>query len=157
MKRTSAPVLGAAVLVGLIVGFAIDYVLTTLGQPTLTPSLMLPITLVLLGTGVLIWTWTIRRDVRDGRRPDPFRAVRALALSKASSMLGALMAGFGGGLALFVFTRPVLPAGSIIFTLVTTVLAAVALTVAALVAESFCVLPPDDPELEADNVEPFTP
>lgn len=154
MKRTTAPVLGAAFAFGVLIGFALDYVLTSLAQPTLTPSIMLPITLILLGAGVLVWTWTIRRDLRDGRRPDPFRAVRAVALAKASAILGALLAGFGAGLVIFVFTRPVLPAGESVFLLVTTLAAAVALTITALVAESFCVLPPDDPELEADNVEP---
>lgn len=154
MKRTTASVLAWAFLAGLVVGFAFDHILTTLARPTLTPSIMLPVTLLLLGAGVLMWTWTIRRELRAGRRPDPFRAVRAVALAKASALLGALIAGFGGGLALFVFTRPVPPLGETIVLLVTTVVSAIVLTVAALVAESFCVLPPDDPELEADSVEP---
>ncbi len=155
MKRTSGASLVTAVGVGVLVGFILDATLTALALPTLTPSLMLPIMLLLLGAGVLAWAWSIRKDVRAGKRPDPFRAVRAVALAKASAVLGALMAGFAGGLASFVFTRPVAPSGESLAILIATAVSAIGLMIAALLAESFCVLPPDDPaDLEASNVEP---
>ena len=54
MKRTSAGVLIVAFLIGGVVGFGIDQLLTGAGRATFTPSLLLPVLLVLL-VAVLVW------------------------------------------------------------------------------------------------------
>lgn len=146
MKRTSAPVLFGAAVIGLIVGFGIDQVLTAMSRPTFTPAYTLPIALVVIAAGVLILALPIRRAKRTpgAARVDPFRAVRVAVLARASSLLGAGIGGAALGLAAFVLSRPVAAQVGSITVILVTVAASAVLVAAALVAESFCTLPKDD-------------
>lgn len=154
MRRTSAGVLILLALLGGGVGFGLDHLLTIGGRPTFTPSGFLPVLLVLLAAAVIALAWPVRRSVRGGTRIDPFRALRAATLARASSLLGAIMAGFGSGLLAFLLSRPVpAPVGSTV-AMVALVLGALALIAAALVAEQFCTLPKDPDDREpADPAE----
>src|SRR5690554_3744825 len=111
MKRTSAATLILLALLGGGAGYLTDHVLTAIGRATFTPSVFLPVLLLLLAAAALGVAWPVRRSVRGdtAARIDPFRALRAATLARASSLLGAIMAGFGGGLAVFLLTRPVVP------------------------------------------------
>lgn len=159
MKRTSAPLLILLALVGGGVGYLIDHLLTVSGRATFAPSGFLPVLLLLLAAAVLAIAWPVRRSVR-GKGPgriDPFRALRAATLARASSLLGAIMAGFGGGLLIFLLSRPVDPQVGSIVAMAALMASSLALVVAALVAEQFCTLPkdpddrqPDDPSTGAD-------
>ncbi|WP_040168244.1 DUF3180 domain-containing protein [Microbacterium gorillae] len=146
MKRTTVGVLLIAVVLGLGVGFGIDLVLTTMARPTFLPDWLLPIAQVVIAAAVLLFAWPIRRSVRnpDAPRVDPFRALRTAVLARASSMLGAVLGGFAGGLLIFVLTRPVQPRVGSIAVIIVSLVASVVLVVAALVAEYFCTLPKDD-------------
>ena len=94
--------------------------------------------------------WQSRRSTRGGRRIDPFRALRAATLARASSLLGAIMAGFGAGLLLFLSTRPVpAPVGSVV-AMAALIVAAAMLVVTALIAEQFCTLPKDPDDRQPD-------
>lgn len=151
MKRISPVALLVLALAGAAAGFLLDHALTTAGRATFTPVLALPILLVLLAIAVLAFAWPIRRSTHAAapRRVDPFRAVRIAMLARASSLLGALIAGFGAGLGAYLLTRPIAaPLGSIT-AVVATVVSAVVLTIAAMIAETFCLLPgggPHDPD-----------
>lgn len=101
MKRTSAGLLAFLALVGAGAGFLLDQMLTATGRATFTPSLFLPVLLVLIAGASLGVAWPVRRSVRSGVRIDPFRALRAATLARASSLLGAILAGFGAGLLAF--------------------------------------------------------
>ena len=159
MKRTSATVLIILAAVGGGVGFLIDHVLTVAGRATFMPSGFLPVLLLLLAAAVLAVAWPVRRSVR-GQSPgriDPFRALRAATLARASSLLGAIMAGLGGGLGVFLLSRPIDPQVGSIVAMAALVTSSLALVAAALVAEQFCTLPkdpddrqPDDPATGAD-------
>ncbi|MDQ4215184.1 DUF3180 domain-containing protein [Microbacterium capsulatum] len=174
MKRTSPIVLLVLALAGGAVGFLLDHGLTTAGRATFTPAIALPILLVLLAIAVLAFAWPIRRSVRQSAKPemrtaahrrrvDPFRAFRIAMLARASSLLGAVIVGFGAGLGAYLLSRPIQPPIGSITAVVATVVAALVLTIAALVAESFCMLPgngPHDPDgphggprLEGDDDE----
>lgn len=152
MKRTSPAFLLLLALVGGGVGFAINHALTISGRHTFTPSAFLPVVLILLAAGVLGIAWPVRRSIRGitPGRIDPFRALRAAVLARASSLLGALMTGFGLGLLVFLLSRPINPPVGSTVTLVALAVSAIVLVVAALVAEDFCTLPkdPDDREPE---------
>ncbi len=156
MRRTSPLILIVFAAVGAIAGYLIDHTLTTAGMPTFLPSTLLPVMLVLLSIGIVVVAWPVRRSVRSGTRIDPFRALRIATLARAASLLGALAAGFGAGLALYLLSRPV-PAqvGSIMVT-IALVGSAVVLIAAALVAEWFCTLPkdPDEPARDDPAAEP---
>jgi len=150
MKRTSAGVLVLLALIGAGAGFVLDQVLTSTGRATFTPSLLLPVLLVIIGAASLALAWPVRNSVRTGIRIDPFRAMRAVTLARASSLFGAIMAGFGAGLLVFLLTRPIAPQVGSTVAMIALIASAVVLVIAALVAEQFCTLPkdPDDSERE---------
>jgi hypothetical protein len=152
MKRISPALLLVLALAGAAVGFLLDHALTTAGRPTFTPSIVLPIFLALLAIAVLALAWPIRRSTRattrsiTRRRVDPFRAVRIAMLARASSLVGAVITGFGAGLGAYLLSRPITPP---IGAIIATTAAALVLTIAAVIAESFCMLPgngPHDPD-----------
>lgn len=159
MRRTSATVLIVLALVGGGIGYLIDHLMTVSGRATFTPSGFLPVLLLLLSAAALGVAWPVRRSVRGVTpgRIDPFRALRAATLARASSLLGAIMAGLGAGLGVFLLTRPVNPQVGSIVAMAALVASSLVLVAAALVAEQFCTLPkdpddrkPDDPATGAD-------
>lgn len=158
MRRTSILSLVIFAVIGVAVGFVLDQLLTVLRMPTFTPSTLLPIMLLLLAAGVIALAWPVRRSVQKGIRIDPFRAVRVATLARAASLLGALMAGFGGGLAIFLATRPVPAQVGSMTVMVALMGSAAVLVAAALIAEWFCTLPkdydepsPDEPDTELEH------
>jgi len=146
VKRTGAGILTIAVVVGLVVGFLLDTVLTAMGRPTFAPAASLPTVLVLLGAVVVVLAIPIFRATRgrSPRRIDPFRAVRIAMLARASSILGAAASGFAGGLLAFLLSRPVVPSVGSMGSIIATLVCAVVLVVAGLVAEQLCTLRKDD-------------
>ncbi|WP_193599016.1 DUF3180 domain-containing protein [Microbacterium sp. YJN-G] len=154
MKRTSPGVLVVLALLSAGAGYGFDHLLTATGRATFTPSILLPVLLLLLAAATLALAWPVRRSVRGGRRIDPFRALRASTLARASSLLGAILAGFGAGLLIFLSTRPVpAPVGSTV-AMAALIVGALVLTGAALAAEQFCTLPKDPDDRELDEPAP---
>jgi hypothetical protein len=92
--------------------------------------------------------------VRSGTRIDPFRALRAATLARASSLLGAIMAGFGAGLLLFLLSRPIDPPVGSTVAMLALIASAIILVVAALIAEQFCTLPKDPDDSEPRDLTP---
>jgi hypothetical protein len=146
VKRTSPLALFTAAVLGLGAGFLVDQLLTAGGRATFTPAIGLPILLVLLGLAEILLALPIRRATRATVKVDidPFRAVRIAVLAKASSLVGAVVAGFALGLLLFVSTRPATPDSGALLPIILTAAAGVALVVTALVAEHLCTLRKDD-------------
>ncbi|MFF3025934.1 DUF3180 domain-containing protein [Microbacterium sp. NPDC057944] len=159
MRRTSAGVLVVLALVGAGAGFLVDQVLTAMGRVTFTPSLLLPVLLLIVGAAALALAWPVRRSVRTGVRIDPFRATRAVTLARASSLLGAIMAGFGAGLLVFLLSRPIDPQVGSTVAMIALIVSAVVLVIASLIAEQFCTLPkdPDDSEPREPSPDPGSP
>lgn len=156
MKRTSAGVLLVLALLAAGAGYLLDQMLTAAGRTTFTPSLLLPVLLLLIAAAALGVAWPVRRSVRSGTRIDPFRAIRAATLARASSLLGAIMGGFGIGLLAFLLSRPVAPPVGSTVAMLALAGSAVVLVIAALLAEQFCTLPkdPDDSEPRDRTPEP---
>ena len=152
--RTSPPVLVLLALLAGGAGVAFDHLLTVTGRATFTPSAFLPVLLVLLAVTVLLLALPVRRSTRGGRRIDPFRAPRAVTLARASSLLGAILAGFGAGLLVYLSTRPVpAPVGSVV-AMIALIIGASLLVGVALIAEQFCTLPKDPDERQPDEPAP---
>jgi hypothetical protein len=156
MRRTSVGLLVVLALIAGGGGFLLDHLLTAAGRVTFTPSLLLPVLLLLIAAASLGVAWPVRRSVRSGVRIDPFRALRAATLARASSLLGAIMAGFGAGLLVFLLSRPVVPQVGSTVAMLALIGSAIVLVIAALVAEQFCTLPkdPDDSEPRDRAPEP---
>lgn len=153
MKRTSPVILILLALAGGGVGYLVDHLLTAGGRATFAPSGFLPLLLLLLAVAVLSLAWPVRRSVRglSRTRIDPFRAMRAATLARASSLLGAIMSGFGSGLLVFLLSRPVAPQVGSMLALAALVTSSLVLVIAALVAEQFCTLPKDPDDREPDD------
>lgn len=153
MKRTTAPILVLLALIGGGIGYLVDHLLTVSGRATFAPSGFLPLLLLLLALAVLAIAWPVRRSVR-GKTPgriDPFRAMRAATLARASSLLGAIMTGLGGGLLIFLLSRPVNPQVGSIVAMAALMASSLVLVTAALVAEQFCTLPKDPDDRQPDD------
>lgn len=156
MKRTGAGLLLAVGAVGVVLGFLLDQMLTSAGRPTFTPSFMLPVLLVLLGIATVALALPIRRAITgDAARPvDPFRAVRVVMLARASSIVGALLAGIGLGLVLFLVSRPVAPSLGSTGAVIAAALGGLLLVAAGLVAEHLCTIRKDDDDDQPGPPEP---
>lgn len=145
MKRTGAGVLLVAAVLGVAAGFALDQLLTSMGRPTFTPAVTLPLLLLVLGLIVIALAMPIRRATRSGASGaiNPFRAVRVAMLAKASSIVGAAIGGLGAGLLIFLATRPVPPSLGSLGTVIATAVCGALLVAAGLVAEHLCTIRKD--------------
>lgn len=150
MKRTGPGILVVAAVLGVGAGFVVDQLLTSAGRATFTPTVSLPIVLVLLGGLVLAFAVPIRRATRGSAATavNPFRAVRVAMLAKASSIVGAAVGGLALGLLLFLLTRPVPPSLGSMGTILATAAAGAALIAAGLVAEHLCTIRKDHDDTE---------
>src|SRR5690606_30975843 len=159
MKKSSPLGLVLLALFGIGAGFLLEWLLARRGLAMLQLEAMFSIVLVLLGLALIGLAWPIRRMVRDkkAQRVSPFWAVRILLLAQASAYAAALMAGIAGGILIWAFTKLGLPL-EVYLTNGFACLAGVALLIAALVAESFCRIPPsDDQESPTTNPTPTSP
>jgi hypothetical protein len=155
VTRTSPGILVLAFLVGVAAGFLVDQILTGSGRATFSPTVALPVFLVALGVIVVSLAIPVRRSTRvQGARVNPFWALRVAVLAKASSIVGALVGGFGAGLALFVFTRPVTPSIGSTGAVIATAVSGLLLVAAALVAENLCTIRKDDDDEHPGPAEP---
>jgi hypothetical protein len=107
-------------------------------------------TLFVIAVVEVVFAFSLRSRIqrRQGARPvQPLTAARAVALAKASSILGALM--FGAWAGLLIYTMPVRDefsaAGNDLFAAAIGMVSAVALTVAALWLEHCCKTPTETP------------
>lgn len=150
MKRTTYVSLIGFALVGGAVGYLLELILTSRGALAIVPPLTLPVTLLIVAGAVIAFALPVRRALKAETKKhiDPFYAMRVAVLSKASAMVGALLCGVGLGILVFLVGRPVVPDWNVLGLALAHVFSALILVIAALIAESFCVLPPDDSEEE---------
>jgi hypothetical protein len=146
MKRTGVVPLVIAGVAGIGAGFLTDQVLTSAGRATFTPTVTLPVLLILLGILDIALAVPIQRATRGVSKVpvNPFRALRILMLAKASSIVGAAVGGFALGLVLFLSTRPVTPSVGSWGVIIATAVCGGVLLIAALVAEHMCTIRKDD-------------
>ena len=133
------------------VAFALVTVLLQLrlagGGSTAAPPVLTLVVTALMAVGTLAVAWPIRRwnsGDRD-RAINPLRAARTVALAKAAAMAGAVLA--GGWSAFVVLALPLATVEAQAERALLSglaVLASLGLTVAGLVAERWCMIPPED-------------
>ncbi len=144
MNRTRPLTLLVAAVVGLVALYAMNMVLAMRGAAVLVTPVSLPVALALIAMLLVALAWPVRSAAKGERRIDPFFATRVVVLAKASALAGALLAGAAAGILIYLLSRAVVPLGSSL-TAGATLVAALALVAAALVAEHWCSLPPDEP------------
>lgn len=143
MSRTRPLSLLVAVLVGAVALYGMNILLAMRGVAVLVPPVSLAVALFLIGVMLVALAWPVRKAATGERPIDPFFATRVVVLAKASALAGALLAGAAAGILIYLLSRLVVPLGSSL-TAGATLVAAVALVAAALVAEHWCSLPPDE-------------
>ncbi|ANJ27962.1 DUF3180 domain-containing protein [Agromyces aureus] len=153
MRRTHPSAIVGAVLAGVVIGYLVDLLIVSAGGKAIVPPISLAITLVGVAAIVVALAWPIRKAVkqRATKHLDPFRAMRTAVLAKASAVSGALMLGFGLGIAAFLLTRSVVPPFGTVWPGFATAIGGAVLLVGGLVAEHFCALPPDDTDPEREE------
>lgn len=153
MKRTAPAALALLALGGGVVAFLAELAIAASGLPIIIPPISLGLTLIALGVGVVLLAWPVRRAVRSKVKVhvDPFRALRVAVLAKASAFSGALFAGAGLGLLVYLLSRSVAPVTSSLWLAIAMAAGGLILMIAGLIAEHFCVLPPDDRDNEAQQ------
>lgn len=145
MTRTRPLHLVVLAAIGAAAGVLLQLALGAAGAAKLVPPVSLSVTLVLIAVVVVALAFPVRRATRssEGGPVDPFYATRVVLIAKASALAGALLAGGGLGILLEMLGRPAFGAGPV-WGAVAMLVAAIALLVAGLVAESFCMIPPED-------------
>jgi hypothetical protein len=146
MTRTTPALLFVLALAGAVAGWMIELALVASGRPALIPPFTLGLAGATTGIIIVVVALPVFRVVRrvPGARVDPFYATRVVLLAKASSLAGALAAGFATAVLVFLLTRSVLPAVGSVTMAVVTVVGAALLLAGGLIAERMCTLPPDD-------------
>jgi len=154
MTRTSPWTLTLIGVIGVVVGWLGELLLVTQGLLTIVPPYPLALVLTALAVAVVLAAVPVRRVARGrpGARIDPIVAARIVLLAKAASLAAALFVGLFGSAFVFVLTRQVVSNDQSWKTAVSLV-AAIALLAAALVAENMCRIPPRD---EDDRGAPDT-
>jgi hypothetical protein len=168
VKRSRATPLIGLGLIGLVAGFLLEVAAASFGAPIVIPPVTLPVALVFIGVILVVLAWPIRQTTRSRsqagrghaetpgapqrRRVDPFQAMRIAVLAQASSHSGSLLLGGALGITFYLLSRSAVPPSSSLWLAVTAAIGALVLLIAGLVAEHFCVLPPDDEEPDAGGV-----
>lgn len=146
----------AAAAIGAAIGLVVQFGLSGRGAPPLVPPLSLTVMLVLIAAVLLTLGIRLRRNVV--KRPgaiNPFHAVRLLVTARAAQLVGGLLGGFGGGLALSLLGRTVpAPTGTWV-PMVLAFAGGVVLVVCAAITEHLCRVPPGDGDApDAADPEP---
>ncbi|QNO37645.1 DUF3180 family protein [Protaetiibacter sp. SSC-01] len=153
MTRTRPGLLALLALGAGVVAIALQLGLGAVGLSKIVPQVTLAVTLVLIAVVVVVIALPVRRATRAARdraadapprpRVDPFYATRVVLIAKASAVTGSLLGGAAAGLVGELLIRPVSAASSV-WAGVAMLVGSVLLLVAGLLAEGWCVLPPDD-------------
>ena len=145
MKTTRVTVLGIIAAVSAVLAWLTNKTLVTSGYPQLTPQLALPIVLVSLAVLVIVLALPVRRRRRGDPKPlNPFYATNVLVLAKSAALTGAVFAGAGAGFLIYSFTQLVVEIDDRTWTTVAAAVFGLLLTIAGLIAERFCRIPPVD-------------
>jgi hypothetical protein len=143
VTRTSATAIVLTVLIAGVLAWLLEGMLVMSGRAAIVPPLTLGPALALLAAVLLLVAWPVRQAAQGKRRIDYRHATAVLGFAKASSIVGALLGGLALGALAFFATRTVVAADAVLALAIVAVGALVQLA-AGLIAEHWCVLPPDD-------------
>lgn len=145
LQRMNPWNLASAVAIGLSLGLATQFILSSQGKATFVPPYSMSVTLVALAALLLSLGIRLRRNLAKGSGAvNPFQAVRLLATARAGQIVGSLFIGFGGGLLFALLQRSVPAHFEIWLPMAVTAAAGLALLICALVTERMCQIPRGD-------------
>ncbi|MFV0432685.1 MAG: DUF3180 domain-containing protein [Leucobacter sp.] len=147
VERTNPLVVVAAAAVGIALGLVVQFALSGRGHPPFVPPISLAASLLVIAGLLLAFGLRLRRHVKH--RPgaiNPFHAVRLLAAARAGQLVGALLGGFCGGLALSLLGRSVPAPVATWLPMLLALLGGAVLVACAAITEHLCRVPPGDGE-----------
>ena len=154
MKPISYRVFFGTTLGSVFMSINVVQLLAGFGQSFPQSPLTLIVTMPLIGLAVVIATWPIYRYRKavEGHssgprpeRPNPFYALRALVLSRATALAGAMFVGWHFGALIWLVVFSVAPAGPLLITSIA-VVSSIAMLVSGLVGQNNCKAPRDGGE-----------
>lgn len=156
MTRTKPLHLVLLAVLGGGAAWLLETALTASGNAIVIPPFTLAVALFLIGVIIVVMGLPVRRVTRGvpNARIDPFYATRVVMLAKASSLAGSLLAGAGVGIALYLLSRSVLPGVGSVTMAFASAVGAILLVVAALIAEHWCSIPPEDDDQPKNGPHP---
>ena len=158
MTHTRPLTMVMVAIIGGVMAWALEGILSALGEPVIVPPWSWGLGLALLGALVLAIAWPIRQRLHSASKRellDPFYATRVVLLAKSTTVAGSLFLGAAAGVGVFFLTRPVVAEGTL-WSSASALLGAILLMGSGLLAERWCTLPPDsaqDSVLEAPGGE----
>lgn len=156
MSRTKPLHLVLLAVLGGGAAWLLETALAASGNAIVIPPFTLAVALFLIGVIIVVMALPVRRVTRGvpNARIDPFYATRVVMLAKASSLGGSLLAGAGVGIALYLLSRSVLPGVGSVTMAFACAVGAILLVVAALLAEHWCSIPPEDDDQSKNGPHP---
>ena len=154
MKPISYRVFFGPTLGSIFLSINVVQLLAGFGQSFPQSPLSLIVTMPLIGLAVVLATLPIYRyrkaveEYRSGprpERPNPFYALRALVLSRATALAGTIFAGWHFGALIWLVVFSVAPAGPVSVTNIA-VVSSIAMLVGGLVGQNNCKAPRDGGE-----------
>ena len=154
MKPISYRVFFGTTLGSVFLSINVVQLLAGFGQSFPQSPLTLIVTMPLIGLAVVIATWPIYRYRKAvemhtagprPERPNPFFALRALVLSRATALAGAMFVGWHVGALIWLVVFSVAPAGPVLVTSIA-VLSSIAMLISGLVGQNNCKAPRDGGE-----------
>lgn len=148
MSQTKPKTLAIAGVLGLVLSYAFNFVWETYGQmlpgiPWLAIVGMLILSIVLLVLGIPIKKWN---EGERTRAIDPLKAARVAMMAKSAALAGAALTGWYAGSAVYLLTSGGGARSNSGVGMLFAVASAAVLMIVGLIVESYCQLPPDDPE-----------
>lgn len=144
MTHTRPVTIVIVAIIGGVGSWALEGVLSALGEPAIVPPWSWGFGLTLLGVLVVAVAWPIRQRLQStsqGNLLDPFYATRVVLLAKSTAVAGALFLGAAVGIGVFFLTRPVV-AEDTLWSSAGALIGAILLMGSGLLAERWCTLPP---------------
>ena len=154
MKPISYRVFFGTTLGSIFLSINVVQLLAGFGQSYPQSPLSLIITMPLIGAAVVIATLPIYRyrkaveNYKSGprpERPNPFYALRALVLSRATALAGTIFVGWHFGALIWLVVFSVAPAGPVAVTSIA-VVSSIAMLVSGLIGQNNCKAPRDGGE-----------
>ena len=154
MKPISYRVFFGTTLGSIFLSINVVQLLAGFGQSFPQSPISLLITMPLIGLAVVLATLPIYRyrkaveDYKSGprpERPNPFYALRALVLSRATALAGTIFVGWHFGALIWLVVFSVAPAGPVSVTSIA-VVSSIAMLVGGLVGQNNCKAPRDGGE-----------